>query len=205
MNFSTKREQNYANTRKIITGITDDVRIIIIKLADRLHNMRTLEYKNEFKQKENSIETMEIFIPLAYLIGAYRIKSELEDISFGYLYSKEYKDIEERLRFDFTLDRKMTAEELKKVSDIVNEAIALDIPITCQEMTLEEARATGTIGIFGDKYGEKVRVYTIGDYSKEICGGPHAQSTGELKNFKIIKEQSSSAKVRRIKAIIDYK
>lgn len=99
----------------------------------------------------------------------------------------------------------MTAEELKKVSDIVNEAIALDIPITCQEMTLEEARATGSIGIFGDKYGEKVRVYTIGDYSKEICGGPYAQSTGELKNFKIIKEQSSSAKVRRIKAIIDYK
>lgn len=112
---------------------------------------------------------------------------------------------EERLRFDFTLDRKMTTEELKKVSDIVNEAIALDIPITCQEMTLEEARTTGAIGIFGDKYGEKVRVYTIGDYSKEICGGPHAQSTGELKNFKIIKEQSSSAKVRRIKAIIDYK
>lgn len=205
MNFSTKQEQNYANTRKIITGITDDARIIIIKLADRLHNMRILEYKNEFKQKENSIETMEIFIPLAYLIGAYKIKSELEDISFGYLYPKEYKDIEERLRFDFTLDRKMTAEELKKVSDIVNEAIALDIPITCQEMTLEEARTTGAIGIFGDKYGEKVRVYTIGDYSKEICGGPHAQSTGELKNFKIIKEQSSSAKVRRIKAIIDYK
>lgn len=155
MNFSTKQEPNYANTRKIITGITDDVRIIIIKLADRLHNMRTLEYKNEFKQKENSIETMEIFIPLAYLIGAYKIKSELEDISFGYLYPKEYKDIEERLRFDFTLDRKMTGEELKKVSDIVKEAIALDIPITCQEMTLEEARTTGAIGIFGDKIWRK--------------------------------------------------
>lgn len=111
----------------------------------------------------------------------------------------------ERLRFDFTLDRKMTAEELKKVSEIVNEAIALDIPITCQEMTLEEAISIGAIGAFGNKYGEKVRVYTIGDYSKEICGGPHAESTGELKNFKITKEQSSSAKVRRIKAIIDYK
>jgi len=96
----------------------------------------------------------------------------------------------------------MTAEELQKVSDIVNEAIALDIPITCKEMTLEEALAVGAIG---DRYGEKVKVYTIGDYSKEICGGPHAQSTGELKNFKIIKEQSSSAKVRIIKAAIDYK
>ena len=111
----------------------------------------------------------------------------------------------ERLRFDFTFDRKMTVEELQKVSDIVNEAIGLDIQITCQEMTLEEARSIGAIGAFGDKYGEKVRVYTIGDYSKEICGGPHAQRTGELKNFKIIKEQSSSANVRRIKAIINYK
>ena len=82
MNFSSKAEQNLANTRKIITSITDDVRIIIIKLADRLHNMRTLEYKSEFKQKENSLETMEIFVPLAYYIGAYRIKSELEDILF---------------------------------------------------------------------------------------------------------------------------
>ena len=85
LNFSTKQEQNVANTRKIITGITSDVRIIIIKLADRLHNMRTLEYKTEFKQKENSLETMDIFVPLAYYIGAYRIKSELEDLSLRYL------------------------------------------------------------------------------------------------------------------------
>ena len=85
LNFSTKQEQNVANTRKIITGITSDVRIIIIKLADRLHNMRTMEYKSEFKQKENSLETMDIFVPLAYYIGAYRIKSELEDLSFRYL------------------------------------------------------------------------------------------------------------------------
>ena len=96
MNFSTKQEQNLANTRKIITGITDDVRIIIIKLADRLHNMRTLEYKKEVKQKENSIETLEIFVPLAYYIGAYRIKNELEDISFRYLKPDTYKRIEDK-------------------------------------------------------------------------------------------------------------
>ena len=95
MNFSTKEEQNSANTRKIITGITNDVRIIIIKLADRLHNMRTIEYKSEFKRKENSIETMEIFVPLAYSIGAYRIKSELEDLSFKQLRTDKYKEIEE--------------------------------------------------------------------------------------------------------------
>ena len=94
LNFSSKQEQNMANTRKIITGITEDVRIIIIKLADRLHNMRTLQFKSEFKQKENSMETMEIFVPLAYYIGAYRIKSELEDLSLQYLYPDKYKKIE---------------------------------------------------------------------------------------------------------------
>ena len=96
MNFSSKEAQNYANTRKIITGITEDVRIIIIKLADRLHNMRTLDFKVEFKQKENSLETMEIFVPLAYYIGAYRIKSELEDLSLRYLKPDMYKRIEEQ-------------------------------------------------------------------------------------------------------------
>ncbi|MBR3229504.1 MAG: bifunctional (p)ppGpp synthetase/guanosine-3',5'-bis(diphosphate) 3'-pyrophosphohydrolase [Bacilli bacterium] len=94
MNFSSKKEQNLANTRKIITSITNDVRIIIIKLADRLHNMRTLEYKSKFKQKENAIETMEIFVPLAYYIGAYKIKSELEDISLRYLKPDTYRALE---------------------------------------------------------------------------------------------------------------
>ena len=96
MNFSSKAEQNLANTRKIITGITEDVRIIIIKLADRLHNMRTLSFKSEFKQKENSLETIEIFVPLAYYIGAYRIKNELEDLSLRYLKPDIYRRIEER-------------------------------------------------------------------------------------------------------------
>ena len=96
MNFSSKEEEVLANTRKIITGITNDVRIIIIKLADRLHNMRTLQYKTEFKQKENSMETLDIFAPFAYYIGAYRIKSELEDLSFKYLKPDLYKSIEEK-------------------------------------------------------------------------------------------------------------
>lgn len=95
MNFSTKQTQNYANTRKIIIGITEDVRIIIIKLADRLHNMRTLQFKSEFKQKENSLETMEIFVSLAYYLGAYQLKLELEDLSLQYLKPEEYKRLEE--------------------------------------------------------------------------------------------------------------
>ncbi len=85
MNFSSKKEQNLANTRKILTSLRNDVRIVIIKLADRLHNMRTLEYKKEIKQKENALETLDIFVPLAYYIGAYRIRNELEDLSLKYL------------------------------------------------------------------------------------------------------------------------
>ena len=96
MNFSSKQDQNLANTRKIITSITNDVRIIIIKLADRLHNMRTLEFKSEFKQKENSLDTLEIFVPIAYYIGAYRIKQELEDLSLKYLKPDMYKNIGEK-------------------------------------------------------------------------------------------------------------
>lgn len=96
MNFSTKSENESANTRKIITSIATDVRIIIIKLADRLHNMRTLQHKSKEKQEENALETLEIFVPLAYYIGAYHIKSELEDLSFKYLKPEDYKSINEQ-------------------------------------------------------------------------------------------------------------
>ena len=125
MNFSSKQDQNLANTRKIITGITEDVRIIIIKLADRLHNMRTLEYKTEFKQKENSMEAMEIFVPLAYYIGAYRIKSELEDISLQYLYPEKYKKIED-IKSKIELDSSSCLQEmLQTIKEILNNK---DIP-----------------------------------------------------------------------------
>ena len=110
----------------------------------------------------------------------------------------------ERLRFDFSFERKMTPEEIQQVSDIVNEAIAKDIEVICEEMPIEQARESGAIGVFGNKYGENVKVYTIEGYSKENCGGPHAERTGDLKNFKILKEESSSAGVRRIKAIINF-
>ncbi|MDE6201672.1 MAG: alanine--tRNA ligase [Clostridiales bacterium] len=109
----------------------------------------------------------------------------------------------ERLRFDFSFGRAMTPEEVKAVEDKVNAAIKADVPVTCEEMTVEEAKAQGAVGLFTSKYGEKVKVYTMGEYSKEICGGPHAARTGELGHFKILKEQSSSAGVRRIKAVLE--
>ena len=108
----------------------------------------------------------------------------------------------ERLRFDFAHPQKVTKEELEKVENIVNEQIAKDLPVTCEEMTLEEAKKSGAMGLFENKYGDKVKVYTIGDFSKEICGGPHVTHTGELGKFKIKKEEASSAGVRRIKAVL---
>ena len=111
MDFSSKEELKLANTRKIITGITNDVRIIIIKLADRLHNMRTLQFKSEYKQKEKALETMEIFVPMAYYIGAYKLKSELEDISLQYLKPYEYNKIAER-KMKIEEDSKLCLNEM---------------------------------------------------------------------------------------------
>ena len=108
----------------------------------------------------------------------------------------------ERLRFDFSFGRKMTDEEKAEVEKLVNEAIQAAVPVVCEEMTVAEARAQGAMGLFESKYGERVKVYTMGKYSKEICGGPHARNTGDLKSFKIKKEEASSAGVRRIKAVI---
>ncbi len=109
----------------------------------------------------------------------------------------------ERLRFDFSYSDKMTPEQIKQVENIVNQKIEQDLPIKCEEMNKEKAIKSGAKAFFKNKYGEKVKVYSIGDYSLEICGGPHVKSTRELGHFKIKKEQSSSAGVRRIKAILE--
>lgn len=108
----------------------------------------------------------------------------------------------ERLRFDFNFDRPMTKEEIAEVENLVNYAISQNVPITMEEMTAAEAKASGAVGVFDSRYGERVKVYTMGEFSKEICGGPHAATTGELGKFHIVKEQSSSAGIRRIKAVL---
>jgi len=109
----------------------------------------------------------------------------------------------ERLRLDFSHDKKMTPEEIQKVEELVNEAISKDIPVKCEEMTLDDAQKAGALGVFGEKYGDKVKVYSVLDFSREICGGPHANATGELGKFRIVKEEASSAGVRRIKAVLE--
>ena len=108
----------------------------------------------------------------------------------------------ERLRFDFNCDHKLTSEEIAFLEKFVNDAINQKIDVTVKEMSLNEARELGAEGSFANKYGERVKVYSIGNVSIEICGGPHAKNTADLVSFKIIKEESSSAGVRRIKAVI---
>ncbi len=110
----------------------------------------------------------------------------------------------ERLRFDFSHPDKMTPEQIAEVQKIVNEQIKRALPVVCEEMSIEDARNSGAIGLFGNKYGERVKVYSVGDFSKEICGGPHAQNSAQLGEFVIQKEESSSRGVRRIKAVIKH-
>lgn len=134
----------------------------------------------------------------------------LRKVLGDHVYQKGANITAERIRFDFSHPDKMTPEQIKQVEDLVNEQIEKAHPVSCEELTLEEAKERGAMGVFESKYGEKVKVYTVGGdsqikdaFSKEICGGPHVQNTSELGHFKILKEESSSSGVRRIKAILE--
>lgn len=109
---------------------------------------------------------------------------------------------DERMRFDFSHGEKMTPEQIKQVEEIVNKVIQDGLNVSFEEMSPEQAKDQGAVGLFGDKYGEVVKVYSVGEFSKEICGGPHVHNTNELGIFKITKEEASSSGVRRIKAIL---
>ncbi|OGY81721.1 MAG: alanine--tRNA ligase [Candidatus Kerfeldbacteria bacterium RIFCSPHIGHO2_12_FULL_48_17] len=111
----------------------------------------------------------------------------------------------ERMRFDFAHPTKLTSEQLKAVEDMVNLQISRDLPVSFEVMTVDEAKRRGAMGNFEERYGDKVKVYTMGDFSFEICGGPHVQHTGELGHYTITKEEAVSAGVRRIKAVLEPK
>jgi alanyl-tRNA synthetase len=108
----------------------------------------------------------------------------------------------ERLRFDFLHGERLTAEQLAAVEDLVNAQIARDLQVCQQEMSIDAARDMGAIGLFGERYGEQVKVYAIGDFSVEICGGPHVARTSDLGHFRIVKEEAVAAGIRRIRAIV---
>ncbi len=126
----------------------------------------------------------------------------LRQVLGSHIFQKGSNITVERLRFDFSHPEKMTEKEIKEVENLVNQKIKEDLPVICEEMTLKEAKEKGATGVFENKYEEIVKVYSIGDFSKEICGGPHVSRTGELGHFKVVKEESSSAGIRRIRAIL---
>ncbi len=127
----------------------------------------------------------------------------LRDVLGKEVFQKGSNITSERLRFDFSFGRKMTDEDKKKVEDIINQKIKESLSVTYEDIPMEEAEKRGAIGLFEEKYGDLVRVYKIGDFSLEFCGGPHVKNTNELGIFKIIKEEAVSSGIRRIKAVLE--
>jgi alanyl-tRNA synthetase len=138
-----------------------------------------------------------------YHTATHLLLAALRRVLGDHVYQRGSNITAERLRFDFSHKEKLTEEELKKVEDLVNEKIKEDLKVKQEEMSLQEAKKQGAMGVFGEKYGDRVKVYSIGDFSKEICGGPHVKRTSELGTFKIKKEESSSSGVRRIRAVLE--
>ncbi|MDE6719462.1 MAG: alanine--tRNA ligase, partial [Treponemataceae bacterium] len=147
-------------------------------------------------------------ITTKYHTATHLLQQALTDVLGAEVAQKGSNINNERMRFDFTFGRPMTAEEIERVEKIVNEKIKEDLPVTMEILPLEKAKESGARALFTNKYGEDVKVYTIGKdpvndwFSKEVCGGPHVQHTAQIGEFKITKEQSSSAGVRRIRAVI---
>lgn len=140
---------------------------------------------------------------IKYHTACHLLLATLREIYGHDVYQKGSNITPERLRFDFNLDHKLSEEEKQKIENRVNEMIQTSTEVICESMPYEDAVKSGAVGSFENKYGEVVKVYTIGNLSKEICGGPHVNNTKELGHFKIVKEESSSAGVRRIKAILE--
>jgi len=109
----------------------------------------------------------------------------------------------ERLRFDFSHPTRLSDEQLSEIERMVNEQIARNLPVTVEVMPLEKALQSGALAFFGDKYGEQVKVYTMGDFSKEVCGGPHVAQTGELGRFRITRQEAVGQGIRRIRAVLE--
>ena len=190
-------------------------------IGERGGNLDVAEFKKEFEKHQgisrsasagvfkggladHSVETTRLHTATHLLHRA------LKNVLGDHVEQKGSNITAERLRFDFSHPKKMTPEELAEVEKIVNEAIQKDFPVRFEVMSTEDAKKSGALGYFEDKYaqlGGKIKVYSVGDekrgyFSKEICGGPHVEHTGELGSFKIQKEEAVSAGVRRIKATV---
>lgn len=138
-----------------------------------------------------------------YHTATHLLQQALREVLGTHVFQKGSNITPERLRFDFSHSEKMTDEQKRVVEALVNEKIAEKLPVSYEDLPLKEAETRGAIGLFEEKYGDRVRVYKIGEFSLEFCGGPHVANTGDLGHFKIAKEEACSAGVRRIKAILE--
>jgi alanyl-tRNA synthetase len=186
-------------------------------------NLSESKYQTEFKQHQDLSRTAsagmfkggladDSEMATKYHTATHLLHQALRNVLGNHVEQRGSNINAERLRFDFVHPDPMTAEQIKKVEDIVNQQIQLALAVTCDEMSVAEAKEQGAIGLFDKKYGEKIKVYTVGPnsstsseppFSREICGGPHVKNTNELGKFSIKKEQSSSAGIRRIKAVLE--
>ncbi len=139
----------------------------------------------------------------AYHTATHLLQKALKTVLGDHVAQRGSNITAERMRFDFSHPEPMTSEQIAAVEKLVNEQIQADVPVAMEMMSLEEAKASGATALFGEKYESTVKVFTIGNFSREVCGGPHVERTGVLGNFRIQKEQSSSAGVRRIRAVLE--
>lgn len=180
-------------------GLEIDIKEYSKELEKHQESSRTAT-EGRFKSglADTTKQTTELHTATHLLLAALRVVLKDESIM-----QKGSNITAERLRFDFSFPRKLADNEIKEAEDLVNAQIQKSCEVTRQEMTPQEAKKKGAIGVFDKKYGEKVSVYFIGDFSKEICAGPHVKNTCELGKFKIIKEEAVAAGIRRIKAILE--
>lgn len=200
-------------------GLTFDV--IKDIAGTKAENLNQADFDAEFKKHQELSRTASAGMfkggladaseaTIKYHTAAHLMLAALRQVLGEQIAQKGSNITSERLRFDFSYSQKMTPEEIKRVEDTVNEKIKENLPVKMEEISIEEAKATGATGVFESKYGERVKVYSIGPstslgppFSREICGGPHVEHTGVLGKFKIVKEESSSAGIRRIKAMLE--
>lgn len=175
--------------------------------------VNTMEFEKEFQKHQELSKTVSAGMfkggladageqTVKYHTATHLLHQALREILGGHIAQKGSNITAERLRFDFSHPKKLTEEQKQKVEDLVNKKIKENLPVVCEEMNVAEAKKRGALGVFGEKYGEKVKMYSIGKFSREICGGPHVKNTSQIGNFKIIKEEAVSDGVRRIRAKI---
>jgi alanyl-tRNA synthetase len=179
-------------------GFTVDKEGFDVAFHEHQEKSRSAE-KGEFKGGLSDGGEMET----RYHTAVHLMQAGLRKVLGDTVFQRGQNITSERARFDFSYDKPMTREEIEAVENYVNDVVKKEVDVTMEEMSVEDAKNAGAIGIFDSKYGDVVKVYTVGEYSKEICGGPHVKNTREIGKFKIVKEQSSSAGVRRIRAEIE--